>query len=168
VLLSPHWLATLSLGFVGEPMGTKSWGSSVQGPVWETCVCLTTCSRWFLARLIFDPEDGGDTFLRNVGSYTDYTALCPRRWQISLLCMLQSPYPKLLPLSLPEVLPSLKYTTTRRASCYRLGTLKAGKSFCPSPLNVVSLSAPPPHFLFSLSRQKSLSPGSLVIQSLHL
>jgi hypothetical protein len=35
--------------------------------------------RGFLARLIFDPEDGGDTFLRNVGSYTDYTALYPTR-----------------------------------------------------------------------------------------
>jgi hypothetical protein len=26
----------------------------------------------FLAWLIFDSEDGGDTLLRNVGSYTDY------------------------------------------------------------------------------------------------
>jgi hypothetical protein len=25
--------------------------------------------RWFLARLIFNPENGGDTFLRNNGSY---------------------------------------------------------------------------------------------------
>jgi hypothetical protein len=31
-------------------------------------------ARWFLARLIFEPEDG-DTFLRNVGSHTDYTVL---------------------------------------------------------------------------------------------
>jgi hypothetical protein len=31
----------------------------------------------------FDPEDGGDTLLRNVGSYTDCTALYPRRWQLS-------------------------------------------------------------------------------------
>jgi hypothetical protein len=29
----------------------------------------------YLVRLIFDPEDGGDTLLRNAGSYTDYTAL---------------------------------------------------------------------------------------------
>jgi hypothetical protein len=35
----------------------------------------------FLLGLIFDPEDGGDTFLRNVSSHTDYTALYPRRWQ---------------------------------------------------------------------------------------
>jgi hypothetical protein len=27
-----------------------------------------TCSRWFLAYEFFYPEDGGDTFLRNVGS----------------------------------------------------------------------------------------------------
>jgi hypothetical protein len=29
---------------------------------------------WFLALLIFDPEDGGCAFLRNVGLHTDYTA----------------------------------------------------------------------------------------------
>jgi hypothetical protein len=28
-------------------------------------------------RLIFYPEDGGDTFLRNVGSHSDYTAYIP-------------------------------------------------------------------------------------------
>jgi hypothetical protein len=38
-------------------------------------------SRWFLARLIFCPEDGGYTFLREVGSHMDYTALYLRRWQ---------------------------------------------------------------------------------------
>jgi hypothetical protein len=31
--------------------------------------------RWFLVRLIFDPEDGDDTFLRNVGSCIDYTKM---------------------------------------------------------------------------------------------
>jgi hypothetical protein len=32
----------------------------------------------------FDPEDGGDMFLRNVGcNSTDYTASCPRRWYSS-------------------------------------------------------------------------------------
>jgi hypothetical protein len=34
---------------------------------------------WFLARMIFDPEDGGDTFLRNVCSHTDYTAVYLKR-----------------------------------------------------------------------------------------
>jgi hypothetical protein len=28
-------------------------------------------TRWFLTRLISNPKDGGDSFLRNVGSYTD-------------------------------------------------------------------------------------------------
>jgi hypothetical protein len=33
-----------------------------------------------LAEIFFDPEDGGDMFLRNVGSIsTDYTASHPRR-----------------------------------------------------------------------------------------
>jgi hypothetical protein len=33
-----------------------------------------------LAEIFFDPEDGGDMFLRNVGCIsTDYTALHPRR-----------------------------------------------------------------------------------------
>jgi hypothetical protein len=38
---------------------------------------------WFLARLIFEPENGGDTFLENVSSCTDYTASYPRRWHLS-------------------------------------------------------------------------------------
>jgi hypothetical protein len=39
----------------------------------------TTCSRWFLARGFFCPEDGDNKFLRNVGSYKIYTAPHPRR-----------------------------------------------------------------------------------------
>jgi hypothetical protein len=38
------------------------------------------CSRWlgwFLARLISHPEDGGEAFLQNVSSRTDYTAQYP-------------------------------------------------------------------------------------------
>jgi hypothetical protein len=34
----------------------------------------------FLVWPIFYPEDEGDTFLRNVSSHTDYTALYIRRW----------------------------------------------------------------------------------------
>jgi hypothetical protein len=34
---------------------------------------------WLLVGQIFDPEDGCDTFLRNVGSDTGYTSLYPRR-----------------------------------------------------------------------------------------
>jgi hypothetical protein len=32
------------------------------------------CGRWLVIVL---PEDGGDAFLRNVGSHTDYTAIYP-------------------------------------------------------------------------------------------
>jgi hypothetical protein len=38
-----------------------------------------TCSRWFLAHGFFYPEDGGDTFLRNIGSHKICTAPRPRR-----------------------------------------------------------------------------------------
>jgi hypothetical protein len=44
-----------------------------------------TCSRWFLTRGFFYSEDGGDTFLRNVGSHKMYTAPHPRRRHSSLL-----------------------------------------------------------------------------------
>jgi hypothetical protein len=37
------------------------------------------CSRWFLARGFYCPEDGGDTLLRNVGSHKIYTAPRPTR-----------------------------------------------------------------------------------------
>jgi hypothetical protein len=40
---------------------------------------------WFLAQLILDPDDGSDTFLWNVSSHTDYTALYPSRMQHSSL-----------------------------------------------------------------------------------
>jgi hypothetical protein len=48
----------------------------------STCVELqsaATCSRWFLARGFFYPEDGGDTFLRNIGSHKNYTVPHPRK-----------------------------------------------------------------------------------------
>jgi hypothetical protein len=46
-------------------------------------VCLLPASRWSLALLILDPEDGGDIFFPNVGMLsTDYLALHPR----SILC----------------------------------------------------------------------------------
>jgi hypothetical protein len=40
-----------------------------------------------LAQLIFDREDGGDNFLRNIGSYTNYMAPYPRRWLLSISSM---------------------------------------------------------------------------------
>jgi hypothetical protein len=45
----------------------------------ELLQSAATCSRCFLARGFFNPEDGGDMFLRNVGSYKIYTAPHPRR-----------------------------------------------------------------------------------------
>jgi hypothetical protein len=42
-------------------------------PTGQQCSAQLPIARWFPARVIFDPEDGGDTFLRNVGSHTDYT-----------------------------------------------------------------------------------------------
>jgi hypothetical protein len=38
-----------------------------------------TCSRWFLARGVLYPEDGGDTFFRNVDSNKIYMVPHPRR-----------------------------------------------------------------------------------------
>jgi hypothetical protein len=44
---------------------------------WQTWLCFHPD---FLLCLLFDPEDGGDMFLRNVGGHsTDYTALYPIR-----------------------------------------------------------------------------------------
>jgi hypothetical protein len=47
---------------------------------------IATCFHaGFLLCLFFDPEDGGDMFLRNAGWLsTDYTALYPRRYNCSL------------------------------------------------------------------------------------
>jgi hypothetical protein len=38
-------------------------------------------ARCFLAQLIFDPEEGAISSLRNVGSHTIYTAVYPTRLQ---------------------------------------------------------------------------------------
>jgi hypothetical protein len=51
----------------------------------RSCVAAATCSRWFLARGFFYPEDGGDTFLRNVSSHKIYTAPHLRRRHFSFL-----------------------------------------------------------------------------------
>jgi hypothetical protein len=42
-------------------------------------ICRLPATRLFLARPIFDPEDGGGVFLRNVGSYRNYKVLYPRK-----------------------------------------------------------------------------------------
>jgi hypothetical protein len=41
---------------------------------------LSWASGWFLDRSIFNLEEGGDAFLRNVDLYEDYTAWYLRRW----------------------------------------------------------------------------------------
>jgi hypothetical protein len=48
----------------------------------ENSVDQETSARWFLVRIIFDPEDGSFTFFRNVGSHTDYKALDPNDGKI--------------------------------------------------------------------------------------
>jgi hypothetical protein len=51
---------------------------------WDTALCGPYANHVSVERLIFDPEVGGDTFLRNVGLHMDYTALYFRRWQHSV------------------------------------------------------------------------------------
>jgi hypothetical protein len=47
---------------------------------------LATCFRPGILLGLFDPEDGADIFLRNVGLLsTDYTALYPRRQNSSFI-----------------------------------------------------------------------------------
>jgi hypothetical protein len=48
---------------------------------------MRAATRWFLVRLIFDPENGGDTILLNVGSHTVFTALHLRTWQYDMLVL---------------------------------------------------------------------------------
>jgi hypothetical protein len=49
-------------------------------PSKEAELCFITVSCWILFVLVFEPEDAGDMFLRNVDRLsTDYTALYPRR-----------------------------------------------------------------------------------------
>jgi hypothetical protein len=60
----------------------RIWGFHSGG--YEEYHLLGYDAGWF-AELFFDPEDGGDTFLRNVGyNSTDYPASYPRRWYSSM------------------------------------------------------------------------------------
>jgi hypothetical protein len=47
------------------------WGIALCEPTFRRNVS-PHAARWILALQIFDPKDGGDTFLRNVGSHMDY------------------------------------------------------------------------------------------------
>jgi hypothetical protein len=44
-----------------------------------TCCVLAGFNAW----LALKPEDGGDTFLQNIGGLVNYTLLYPRRWYTS-------------------------------------------------------------------------------------
>jgi hypothetical protein len=47
----------------------------------------------FLLGLFFEPEDGGDIFLRDVGSYSaEYTALYPRRSELFIFISFIDPH----------------------------------------------------------------------------
>jgi hypothetical protein len=49
---------------------------------------LPPSTQWFLARLIFDREDGDDAFLRKVGLHADYKVLYPRcEYQTSMTAL---------------------------------------------------------------------------------
>jgi hypothetical protein len=61
------------------------------------------CSKWLgtCYKLVSDSEDGGDTFLQNVGSHMSYMELHPRRWQHSIT--------KIVELTLRECLERTNY-----------------------------------------------------------
>jgi hypothetical protein len=84
VILYRLWPATTDpnpLLSVDFPCGPLSHPSFSYIPVCFQLVAQSaaTCSRWFLCRSLFYPEDGGDTLLRNVGSHKIYTVPHPRR-----------------------------------------------------------------------------------------
>jgi hypothetical protein len=60
------------LGFNTVPVGTDELSCgfllfSYIHPNFRQADCLLPASSWFLAWIFFNPEDGGDLFLRNVG-----------------------------------------------------------------------------------------------------
>jgi hypothetical protein len=70
---------------------TKNFRVQAYGNVTEQIAAI--CSRWFLAREFYYPEDGGDTFLRNVGSHKIYTAPHPRKRNSSIPFLLSAVIP---------------------------------------------------------------------------
>jgi hypothetical protein len=56
--------------------------SANEKPAWSfqmIAQSAASCSRWFLTRSFSNPEDGGETILRNVGSHKNYTVPQPRK-----------------------------------------------------------------------------------------
>jgi hypothetical protein len=58
--------------------------SASEEPAWAAC----TWRRWLLVRGFLYPEDGSNTFLRNVGSHKIYTVPHPRRRRSSNKCII--------------------------------------------------------------------------------
>jgi hypothetical protein len=71
------------IGYLGNLLNTR-YNSSPKNPRAGTSVSRWQSSRWFLSRGFCYPEDGGDMFLRNVGSHKIYTESHPRRRYSSL------------------------------------------------------------------------------------
>jgi hypothetical protein len=77
----------------------------------------------FLPSLFFDPEDGGDMFLRNVDLLsTDYTALHPRRYIGVLISLWLFLFPIFLFAAQPKelFLDGLKKLEQRSHKCVKL------------------------------------------------
>jgi hypothetical protein len=81
-----RWVSTnVSEEHIASIFRVEEIGSANQrASRWQACRCLPPACSLVWWTYLFDPEDGGDMFLRNVGwNSTDYTALYPRRWYSS-------------------------------------------------------------------------------------
>jgi hypothetical protein len=74
----------LSIDFPCGPLSLLPY-SSITGCFRLVAEPAATCWCWFLARGFFYPEDGGYTFLRNLGLHKIYTAPHPRRRHSSVV-----------------------------------------------------------------------------------
>jgi hypothetical protein len=77
-LYRPFTSPLLSIDFSCGPLSLLSC-SYIAGCFQLVAQSAAICSRWFIVRGFFYPEDGGDTFLRNVGSHKIYKAPHTRR-----------------------------------------------------------------------------------------
>jgi hypothetical protein len=96
----------------------------------EECIAsifrISTCSRWFLARGLFCPGDGGDTSLRNVGSRKNYTSHIPQNGILdSIIFVLLIP---------SEPLNRIAAKVEGRWSVYTLSFLVLSSALKPTPV----------------------------------